>query len=180
MAIAVTPRSVGMMLAATVFAGWFESVSSPDTVQRDSAPQQSSRVQGGRARGEAPTTPIVPDTTRLREWMNSPPMPSRGRNPFVYGSRMQARAAAREMEAPVDAPPPAPIEPAMPVFKLSGIASNSEGGTLTLTAIIIDNGSMVFAKAGEKLSNGYSVVEVSEGAVTLVDASGVTQTIRLP
>jgi hypothetical protein len=30
------------------------------------------------------------------------------------------------------------------------------------------------------LSNGYSVVKVEELSVTLVDASGVTQTLRLP
>ena len=46
--------------------------------------------------------------------------------------------------------------------------------------IIIDNGSMVFAKASDKLSNGYSVVKVEEMSVTLVDATGITQTIRLP
>ena len=68
----------------------------------------------------------------------------------------------------------------LPVFRLSGIASNAENGATTLTAIINDNGSLVFAKAGDKLSNGYSVVKVEEMSVTLVDASGVTQTIKLP
>jgi hypothetical protein len=66
------------------------------------------------------------------------------------------------------------------VFKLSGIASNTENGVAVLTAIVIDNGSMVFVKTGDKLSNGYSVVKVEELSVTLVDASGVTQTLRLP
>jgi len=168
------------MLAATVVAGWFETVTTPDTASRASAPQQSSRAQGGSARGVTPTNQSIPDTTRLREWLNEPPSPSRGRNPFVYGSRMPARAAAREVEVPVEAPPPIPVEPPMPVFKLSGIASNAEGGAVTLTAIIIDNGSMVFAKDGDRLSNGYSVVRVDELSVTLVDANGVTQTIRLP
>ena len=73
-----------------------------------------------------------------------------------------------------------PAPPPMPVFKLSGIASNAEGGVTVLTAIVNDNGAMVFAKAGDKLSNGYSVVRVEETSVTLVDATGVTQTIRLP
>jgi hypothetical protein len=35
-------------------------------------------------------------------------------------------------------------------------------------------------KGGDKLSNGYQVVRVDEMSVTLVDAIGVTQTIRLP
>ena len=48
------------------------------------------------------------------------------------------------------------------------------------TAIVIDNGTMVFAKTGDRLSNGYSVVRVDEMSITLVDAAGVTQTLRLP
>jgi hypothetical protein len=39
---------------------------------------------------------------------------------------------------------------------------------------------MVFARAGDTLSNGYSVVRVDEMSITLADASGVTQTLRLP
>ena len=66
------------------------------------------------------------------------------------------------------------------MFKLSGVASNTENGATVLTAIVIDNGSMVFVKTGDKLSNGYSVVRVDELSMTLVDAAGVTQTIRLP
>lgn len=78
------------------------------------------------------------------------------------------------------AAPAMPVEPPMPVFRLSGIAANTENGAAVLTAIVIDNGAMVFVKAGDKLSNGYSVVRVEEMSVTLVDATGVTQTIRLP
>jgi hypothetical protein len=76
--------------------------------------------------------------------------------------------------------PVAPPAVAMPIFKLSGIAANAEDGTTVLTAILNDNGAMVFAKAGDKLSNGYSVVRVEDTSVTLVDSTGVTQTIRLP
>jgi len=66
------------------------------------------------------------------------------------------------------------------VFKLSGIASNVDGGAPVLTAIVNDNGAMVFAKAGDRLSHGYSVVRVEEMSVTLADAQGITQTIKLP
>ena len=111
-----------------------------------------------------------------------PPLPARGRNPFVFGSRMASPAPAYREPAsmPEVTAPPVPIEPPAPVFRLSGIASNTENGFVVLTAIIIDNGSMVFAKAGDKLSNGYSVVSVGEMQVTLVDATGITQTIKLP
>ena len=168
------------MLAATMFAGWFESASTPDVTTTSPRVQQSTRLQGGRERAPETTLQSVPDTSRLREWLNSPAVPARGRNPFVYGSRSYAPSEVREVAMPIDAPPPAPSEPPAPVFKLSGIASNTDGDSVTLTAIIIDNGSMVFAKAGDKLSNGYSVVSVAEMSVTLTDAAGVTQTIRLP
>jgi len=76
--------------------------------------------------------------------------------------------------------PAMPLAPPVPIFRLSGIASNKENGVIVLTAIVIDNGTMVFAKAGDKLSNGHSVVRLDEQSITLVDASGVTQTLRLP
>ena len=108
-------------------------------------------------------------------------MPGQGRNPFVFGSRMTSgRTELRERASEREVAPLAPAEPPLPVFRLSGIASNAENGAVVLTAILIDNGSMVFAKAGDKLSNGYSVVRVEEMSVTLVDSSGITQTIRLP
>jgi len=124
----------------------------------------------------------VPRAETLREALAQPPLPSRGRNPFVYGPR--TAPAIRDHQAHGDetvaVAPAAPLVPPPPVFKLSGIASNTENGVAVLTAIVIDNGSMVFVKTGEKLSNGYSVVRVDELSVTLVDASGVTQTLRLP
>lgn len=117
--------------------------------------------------------------------MAQPPQPSRGRNPFSYGPRVpigRSPSSYREPPAADAAPPvpPVPVAPPMPVFRLSGIASNIEGGAPVLTAIMNDNGAMVFAKAGDKLSRGYSVVRVDETSVTLVDSLGVTQTIRLP
>ena len=49
-----------------------------------------------------------------------------------------------------------------------------------LTAIVNDNGAVVLVKAGDKLSNGYSVVRVDEMSVTLVDATGDADDLRLP
>jgi hypothetical protein len=108
-------------------------------------------------------------------------LPERGRNPFTYGSRTSAarrdEAPAMREAAPADV---VPVERPLPVFRLSGIAASRQDGAIVLTAIVIDNGVMVFAKTGDKLSNGYSVVRVDEGSITLADSEGVTQTIRLP
>jgi hypothetical protein len=182
MAIAVTPRSIGLTLVAAMTAAWLETNPAPNTVSSTASnrPSQSSRASGGRRVSEL-TAAAVPDTGKLRRHMAERPMPGRGRNPFVYGSRMSSGSTAMgERESERDVLPPPPAEPPLPVFRLSGIASNAENGAVVLTAILIDNGSMVFAKAGDKLSNGYSVVRVEELSVTLIDASGVTQTIRLP
>jgi hypothetical protein len=174
-----TPRSVGLIAIAALGIGWYGS-----SVTYDRTAQQSRASGGIRALGSSPAA--VPRAEKLRERLVEPPLPERGRNPFVYGARVAATPLQRgdrsNRPAAVDPPPAiAAVEaPALPVFRLSGIATDVKDGATTLTAIVIDNGSMVFVKAGDKLSNGYSVVSVDEMSVTLIDSSGVTQTIRLP
>lgn len=64
-------------------------------------------------------------------------------------------------------------------FDLTGIATNRQDGVEVFTAIVNDNGSLAFVKAGDKLSNGYSVVRVEETSVVIADAAGVEQVLRL-
>lgn len=163
------------MLAATVAAGWFESV----TARNTQAPPQP-RTSAARLRTPRPADDAIPNTERLREWLNQPPTPALGRNPFVYGSRASSHAPAISVMPEMPAPAPETPAPLTPVFTLSGIASTVENGAAVLTAIVIDSGAMVFVKAGDRLTNGYSVVRVEEMSVTLTGANGVTQTIRLP
>ena len=172
-----TGRTVGLIAVAALTSGWIGS-----SVINDRAPQQSRAPVRARALGSS--VPLVPRAAeKLREHRAQAPPPSRGRNPFVYGARItsgESYRANRAVEAVTPAAPPVPEAPPLPMFRLSGIASDTKDGATVLTAIIIDNGSMVFAKTGDKLSNGYSVVKVEETAVTLIDATGITQTIRLP
>ena len=109
-----------------------------------------------------------------------PATPERGRNPFTFGSRPAAPArSARVAEpAPVELPAIAIERP--PPFKLSGVASSQQDGVAVLTAIVIDNGVLTFVKQGDMLSGGHRVVRVDEFSITLEDAAGVTQTLRLP
>lgn len=171
----ISPASVGRFLVATAAAtGWLLT---------NTGTQQTPDVRTPQSSVARPTSNnSIPDsgfTEKLQERMKRAPTPSRGRNPFAYGSR-HAAPAPREAAVEPPAPMPVEIEPPLPVFKLSGIAASQVDGARVLTAIIIDNGTLVFVKAGEKLSNGYSVVGVDEMSVTLVDAAGVTQTLRLP
>ena len=125
------------------------------------------------------SAPATQFTQQLRERLKTPVTPERGRNPFVYGARHSSAPVRREELAAVEAAPESPAPPS-PMIKLSGIAASQQDGTTVLTAIVNDNGAVVLAKAGDRLSNGYSVVRVEEMSITLVDAAGVTQTLRLP
>jgi hypothetical protein len=177
MAVTLTPRSVILIVSTAVAAGWLgASLTQPPPPAQ--APARSIAVKrGGDARP-------VPRAEALREALaQQPPLPSRGRNPFVYGARTAPVIRDHQQhgdEGVMPAAPLVPVAPPAPVFKLSGIASNTENGVAVLTGIVIDNGSMVFVKTGDKLSNGYSVVRIDDTSVTIVDASGVTQTLRLP
>ena len=174
MAVTLTARSIGLIAATAVAAGWLGA-----TFTQPPAPEQAS---GGSRASRSAEPQVVPRAERLRERLAEPPLPSRGRNPFVYGARTAPLTRDHQLhgDEPVAPAPSMPVAPPAPIFRLSGIASNIENDVAVLTAIVIDNGSMVFVKAGDKLSNGYSVLRVDEMSVTLADATGVTQTIRLP
>jgi hypothetical protein len=180
MMVAMQPRTVGLIVAAALATGWLMgggATSQEPPVDRSRGPANV------RPLGTSPT-PVTPYTNKLRERLkDQPATPERGRNPFVYGARggsrpsMTGRSASAE---PAPATDPAPFVPPAPMFRLTGIASNQQDGTTVLTAIIMDNGVMVFAKTGDKLSNGHMVVRVDEASVILADSAGVTQTLRLP
>ena len=176
MAISVGPKTVGLIVAAAFAGTWFGA-----TVTENVAREQAARVPPG-ARPVGSPHAVVPPVEQLHRRLTEPPLPARGRNPFVYGPRTPARSASRDRlpEPEVAQPLPIPTAPPGPVFRLSGIASDTKDGVTTFTAIVNDGGTIVLVKAGDKLSNGYSVVRVEELSVTLVDAGGVTQTIRLP
>jgi biotin carboxyl carrier protein len=117
---------------------------------------------------------------QLRERLKTPVTPERGRNPFTFGSRRAARSSDVAVPAAPAPSPELPLMPPAPEFKLTGIAVSGQGDAAVLTAIMLDRGVMVFVKAGDQLSNGMTVQRVEEMTVTLVDATGATQTLRLP
>lgn len=178
MSSTMAPRTVLLVGALSLTAGWLMGSSASSSRQEAQASRQSS---GPLPLGTSATP--APLTRQLRDKMDAQPSrtPSAGRNPFVFGARRPA-GVARHSDEPMaaPAPPPLPPEPPAPVFRLSGIASSQVDGATVLTAIINDRGTLAFVKTGDKLSNGYSVVRVDEAGVVIADASGITQTIRLP
>ncbi len=169
-----TPRSVGLIAAAAVATGWLGASLTTET--------PAAQVQVSAAPPRVQAAVVLPRAERLREHTPAAPQPKGTRNPFVYGQRVARPAVPTfsrvEAPAPVEAPLPTP--PPAPMFRLSGIAANAEAGATVVTAIINDNGSLVFAKIGDKLSNGYSVSGLDERSVTLADATGATVVLRLP
>jgi len=177
MTLNVSPKIAGLIVGAALVGTWFGA-----TVSENVAREQGGRVPAG-VRPVGTSTP-TPQAERLRERAPQAPQPERGRNPFVYGSRAPVRTTSfrdRPAEAAVEAAPqPIPAAPPAPLFRLSGIASDVKDGERVFTAILNDNGAIIFAKPGDRLSYGYLVVRVEEMSVTLADATGITQTIRLP
>ena len=180
MMLMIRPRTVVLIGTISLAAGWMAgNISSPAT-QEAAAKGRSSgpRPLGGGA------TSVAPFTAQLRKKLEEHPRsPTPGRNPFVFGARRAAPSMSlsrpeRNETEPEVRPTPAP--PPLPAFRLSGIAASEKDGAIVLTAILIDNGSMLFVKAGDKLSGGHSVVRVDDKAIVIVDAAGVEQLLRLP
>ena len=178
----VRPHAVFLIGAIGLAVGWLAGTTTSPATQE--APAAARRPRGARALG-APETSAAPYAAPLRRKLDdSPRSPMPGRNPFVFGSRRPAASAplsrseeqiaAFEERVMPTAPPP------FQRFRLSGIAASEKDGSVVLTAIVIDNGSMTFAQAGDKLSGGHSVLRVEERSIVIVDASGVEQTLRLP
>ena len=72
-----------------------------------------------------------------------------------------------------------PIAPRKPRFELTGMASTVKDGVTTWTAIILDGTGLLFVTAGDKLSGGYLVTKIQEGAVSIMDPAGVEQVLKL-
>ena len=177
----LSPGAVLLIGALSLTVGWWAG-SSASSSQRAQAAASARPPSGTHPLGGA--TNVGPLTRKLQERIETqaPRTPSVGRNPFVFGSRRTSSIVRQAVEPP-DAPfaaEPVPFTPPAPMFKLSGIASSQQEGTTVWTAIVIDNGSMAFVKAGDRLSNGFSVVRVEETGAVIVDAAGITQTLRLP
>jgi hypothetical protein len=175
---AVQPRVVGLIAVLSLTTGWLASTIVSQDPPSAGAPGQS----GPRPLGSQ--GPAAPFTQQLRLKLDEHPRsPTPGRNPFVFGARRPAAIAAPTARTPETATPDAeiPVPPMAPQlrFDLSGIAMSRQDGAEVFTAIVNDNGTLAFVKAGDALSNGYKVLRVEETAVIIADATGVERTLRL-
>ena len=172
------PKTVVLIGAACVTTGWLlASMLTPPIANLQDLPQRRPTVPEQRVEGVVNTAPF---TERLHTLLRqAPPPPVSRRNPFAFASRQRV-----DMVAATPAEPARSLEPqaapviAGPRFTLSGIAATEGPNGPTHTAVLSDGTTVHLVKAGDSIA-GYRVVEVTESSVTLADADGARQTLRL-
>jgi len=174
-------RTVALVVALSLATGWALGGRFSSQAPRAGTAALS---RGPRPLGvETPTgTAGLSESLRLKIDRNTR-SPRSSRNPFVFGSRptVPSTSAARgstaarpEPEARIDDRPQSG-----PAYELAGIASARGADGLEHTAILSGVAGVVFARVGDALPGGLTVVEVHETMVTLRDASGGERTLRL-
>jgi hypothetical protein len=172
----MNPKLVALIAASSALVGWLlASVISPPVAELQVLPERADR---GRPE-PAQQTSTYSEQLHLK-LQQAPHAPVPRRNPFVFAPRSASpsattAAAPREREAEGVATQ-ALAAPVMitPSLRLSGIGST--GGVHT--AVISDGTTVHLVKVGETV-RGYAVVEISDDAVTIGDASGAQWKLRM-
>ncbi len=192
----MSPWRVGLLVAGSVFvAAWFAAattVRQGDPSGSDGAPAVApAPAAAGYAELEA-SPDLARSMSRLRERLATAPAPRIGdRNPFRFDT-----PDLSEVAAPPD-PPPLPGAASsdgdtheefaeVPADRfgivLSGIATSvTAEAEPALTAILtVRTGEVLLVRTGDALPGGWRVAQVTETAVTLANAEGVTRRLDLP
>lgn len=177
------PRSVALIAAGCLTTGWLlASIVSPPVAELQVLPERAP----ARVDRQQPAAVDAPYTEQLHLRMQQLPVaPVPRRNPFVFGGRMRVApppppAADTNLAQPETSVVGAPITsaPTGPVLRLSGIGSSDTPQGPIRTAVISDGTTVHLVKVGETVS-GYSVVEITDEAVTLANAAGAQWVLRL-
>jgi hypothetical protein len=72
----------------------------------------------------------------------------------------------------------APVSPPPLVLTLAGIAANTVDGAVQRTAIIDSPSGVTFVKAGDRVAT-FTVTDITDTSVALVDPDGATRTLTL-
>ncbi len=172
------PKLVALIAASSVLVGWLlASVIVPPVAELQVLPTRAERRQ------PPPSEPSKTYSEQLHLKLQQAPLPPvTRRNPFVFGSRTtpspSPTAAAtstrsREADAPEAGALIAPVSTA-PSLRLSGVGSTGD----VRTAVISDGTTVHLVKVGGTV-NGYAIVEITDDAVTVADASGAQWKLRM-
>jgi hypothetical protein len=122
-------------------------------------------------RGEA----LANEIARLQERLRPTPQPWQpGRNLFAFRARSAPPRAAAVVEQPPAMALALPAAPAMPSFKLAGIAEDESADGPVRTAIISGEGQLFLVKEGDEVTPRYRVAKISADVVELTDVGDNT------
>jgi hypothetical protein len=170
------PKVVALIAASSVSVGWLlASVIAPPVAELQVLPTRAER------RPPSPSEPSATYSEQLHLKLQRAPLaPVTRRNPFVFGPRSTPpptptaiSTRPREADAPEVGALTAPVI-ATPSLRLSGVGSTGD----VRTAVISDGTTVHLVKVGETV-NGYAVVEITDDAVTIADASGAQWKLRM-
>jgi hypothetical protein len=173
-------KLVALIAAAALTTGWLlASVVSPPVAELQSLPEPAEREETPRA-----SSPTISFAEQLQlKLRRAPAPPVSRRNPFLFGDTAprqdttgELSAAAAGSATPTDrSAEPERVETG-PRLKLSGIGSTSTDAGIERTAVISDGVTVHLAKPGDTIM-GYTIVAITENAVTIEDAAGMRWTL---
>jgi hypothetical protein len=121
---------------------------------------------------------LANEIARLQERLRPTSQPRQpGRNLFAFRARSAPARAAAAVEPPIMALA-LPAAPALPSFKLAGIAEDESPDGPLRTAIISGEGQLFLVKEGDEVTPRYRVAKISADVVELIDV-GDNSTRRL-
>lgn len=129
----------------------------------------------------------APLTEQLRlKLQQKPPAPRPDRNPFTFSARATRPPAtaghSTSASSPVEAAPvPMPVEPPRrgDQYRLSGMAASESPAGTVWTAMVHDGQGLLYLQRGDRLPDGFEVVDIQETWLMLRDADGTERTLRL-
>lgn len=143
--------------------------------------------RGARPLGVETPAAFGPSTRELRRKLEQHALPPRPvRNPFTFAPRPAPSTdhAATPETHPTPAAVPATegtpaAEPMVP-YRLAGIATSGDGEAAERTAVLSGGAAVLLVKKGDAVPGGWTVADVRDGAVVLVDTAGSQHIVRLP
>ena len=163
------PKTVALVAAVCITIGWLLASTIAPPV---------ARVQSLSARQPSPAAEPLPRfAEQLHERLRRvPDPPSNRRNPFSFGEpegRESAAVAIGEHRHDAAVPSPTSV-PRGPVYFLAGLGISADGRTAVLT-----DGQVARIVNVSDVVDGYTVVEITDDAVTLAGSSGERHVLRL-